>query len=62
MPKKTAKPMPRALAEWAVDDALAAREKFPGKKRSRLPREYLKQELAKSAPPRPAKRKRKTEE
>lgn len=63
MPRKThkAKPMIKALAEWAVDDALASHDQFPGKKRRRLPRSYYEQELEKSTPPkasRPAKRKR----
>lgn len=67
MPRKAhkAKPMIKALAEWAVDDALASREKFPGKKRHRLPRSFYKQKLEKSTPPkasRPAKRNPKTEE
>ncbi len=53
MPRKTpkAKSMIKALAEWAVDDALASREKFPGKKRRRLPRSHYKQDLKKSKPP-----------
>ena len=57
MPRKTrkAKPMITALAEWAVDDALANHDQFAGKKRRRLPRSFYKQELKKS---RPTKRKR----
>lgn len=63
MARKTqkAKPMVKALAEWAVDDELASREKFPGKKRRRLPRSFYEQELEKSTPPkasRPTKGKR----
>ncbi len=53
------KPMIAALAESVVDDALAARDQFPGKKRKRLPRASYEKELTESAPPRPAKKKRK---
>ena len=54
-PVKKISPMITALAEWAVDDALAAQDQFPGKKRTRLPRETYKKELTKAARPRKAK-------
>jgi hypothetical protein len=48
---KKISPMITALAEWAVDDALAAHDQFPGKKRSRLPRKFYKDQLANETPP-----------
>ncbi len=55
-PKEKIKPMIRTLAEWAVDDALKMREKYPGKKRTRISRQVAKEWHDAGAPKR-AKRK-----
>ena len=46
---KKVRPIIQALADWAVDDALASHDKgYPPRKR--LPREHYKKKLAEEAP------------
>ena len=54
---KKVKPIIKALAEWAVDDALDTHDLHSGKKRKRLPRDHYKKQLAKNTPARPQSRK-----
>ena len=61
MPRKREKlsPLIRAMAEWAVDDTLAAHDAGLPQGRKRLPRSHYRSELTKRTPDR-AKPKRKT--
>ena len=48
--EKEIDPLIKAMAAWAVDDAIAAHKaKLPTRKR--LPKEFLEKELAKETPP-----------
>jgi hypothetical protein len=49
MTKQKVRPIIQALADWAVDDALASHDAgYPSRKR--LPREHYKRKLAEEAP------------
>ncbi|NIA69886.1 hypothetical protein HBA54_14875 [Pelagibius litoralis] len=55
---KKVRPIIEALAEWAVDDALASHNKG-FRQRKRLPREHYKNKLAEESPTKTKARKRK---